>query len=334
MKQGSFERLDELAQMLGNRVGKNARALSRWAKRESVSCYRVYDCDIPELPLTIDRYEDALVISDCRLPPRPERGEDANPAHLAAWLDATVAAAGAALAVAPGNLFVKQRRPLRDRQAGNQYERVSERGVWREVHEGGLRFRVNLSDYLDTGLFLDHRVTRRRAAAEAGAKTMLNLFCYTGAFSVYCAAAGMHTTSVDLSATYLDWARANLALNQLDPAAHALVRGDVREVLDDFARGRRRFDLAVVDPPTFSNSKRMTTTWDVQRDHVELLAAVAAVVRPGGVIWFSTNRRRFVLDRDVAARLPRRAKVEDLSDATIPPDFRDHHVHRAYRIEV
>ncbi|MBK7538289.1 MAG: class I SAM-dependent methyltransferase [Myxococcales bacterium] len=268
------------------------------------------------------------------MPPRPERGEDADPAHLAAWLTATVEAARHSLGVAPTNVFVKQRQPQRDRQAGHQYERLAERGVWREVKEGGLRFRVNLSDYLDTGLFLDHRMTRRRAAAESGARTMLNLFCYTGAFSVYCAAAGMNTTSVDLSATYLDWARENLALNQLEPAAHALVRGDVREVLDELARRRQRFDLAVVDPPTFSNSKRMTTTWDVQRDHVELLAAVAAVVRPGGIIWFSTNRRRFVLDSDVAARLPRRAKVEDLSVATIPPDFRDHHIHRAYRIEV
>ena len=334
MKQGTFDRLGELAQMLGNRVGKNARALGRWAKREDVTCYRVYDCDIPELPLTIDRYEDALVIADCRLPPRAERGEDADPAHLAAWLSTTVDAARQALDIAPGNVFIRQRQPQRDRQAGHQYERLAERGVWREVHEGGLRFRVNLSDYLDTGLFLDHRMTRRRAAAEPGARTMLNLFCYTGSFSVYCAAAGMRTTSVDLSATYLDWARTNLALNQVDPAAHTLVRGDVREVLDDLARRKQRFDLAVVDPPTFSNSKRMTTTWDVQRDHVELLAAVAAVVRPGGVIWFSTNRRRFVLDADVAARLPRRAKVEDLSSATIPPDFRDHHVHRAYRIEV
>lgn len=320
--------------MLRNRVDKNARHLGRWAQREAVTCYRVYDCDIPELPVTVDRYEDALVIADCRLPPRPERGEDADPEHLAAWLEAMVSAARTALGTAETHVFVKQRKPLRDRQTGHQYERLAERGVWREVSEGGLRFRVNLSDYLDTGLFLDHRLTRRRVAAEPGAKTLLNLFCYTGSFSVYGAAAGMHTTSVDLSATYLDWARTNLALNQADPAAHTLIRGDVREVLDDLARKRQRFDLAVVDPPTFSNSKRMTTTWDVQRDHVELLAAVTACVRPGGVIWFSTNRRRFVLDKDVAARLPRRAQIEDLSEATIPPDFRDHHIHRAYRIAV
>jgi 23S rRNA G2069 N7-methylase RlmK/C1962 C5-methylase RlmI len=333
MKLGTFDRLGELAQMLGNRVAKNARQVARWAKRDGVTCYRLYDCDIPELPLTIDRYEGALVIADCRLPARAEHGEDADPGRRAAWLAAMVAAAGQAVAAAPGDVFVKERRPQRERQEGHQYERLGERGAWREVSEGGHRFRVNLSDYLDTGLFLDHRLTRKRVAAEA-ARSMLNLFCYTGSFSVYCAAAGMRTTSVDLSATYLDWARDNLVCNGLDPAAHELVRGDVREVLDDLVARRQRFDLAVVDPPTFSNSKRMATTWEVQRDHVELLVQVAAVIRPGGVIWFSTNRQRFTLDPALASQLPGRAEIADLTAATIPPDFRDAHVHRAYRIVV
>ncbi|MEZ4362488.1 MAG: class I SAM-dependent methyltransferase [Kofleriaceae bacterium] len=333
MKAGTFARVTELAQMLGNRLGKNARQLERWAKREAIGCYRVYDCDIPELPLTIDRYERALVIADCRLPPRRERGEDDDPAHLAAWLDAMVAASGAALHVDRAEVFVKERQPLRERQAGHQYERLAELGAWREVSEGGHRFRVNLSDYLDTGLFLDHRLTRRRVAAEP-ARTLLNLFCYTGSFSVYAGAAGMATTSVDLSATYLEWARQNLALNGLTGEAHELVRGDVREILRDLVRARRRFDVAVVDPPTFSNSKRMTSTWEVQRDHAELLIQVAAAVRPGGVIWFSTNRRKFSLDAELAAQLPGRAEIQDVSAATIPPDFRDAQIHRTYRIVV
>lgn len=333
MKVGAFDRLGELSRMLGNRVAKNARQLARWARREGVTCYRLYDCDIPELPLTIETYEGALVIADCRLPPRPERGEDADPGRRAAWLGAMVLAARQAMKTAEGDVFVKERQPLRERQAGHQYERLGERAAWRQVSEGGHRFRVNLSDYLDTGLFLDHRLTRKRVAAER-ATSMLNLFCYTGAFTVYCAAAGMATTSVDLSATYLDWARENLVANGLDPAAHALVRGDTREVLDEMIARRQRFDLAFVDPPTFSNSKRMTTTWEVQRDHAELLVQVAAVVRPGGVIWFSTNRQRFTLDPELASRLPGRAEIEDLSASTIPPDFRDVHVHRAYRIVV
>jgi 23S rRNA (guanine2445-N2)-methyltransferase / 23S rRNA (guanine2069-N7)-methyltransferase len=334
MKLGTFDRLGERAQMLGNRVAKNARHLARWAKREAVSCYRLYDCDIPELPIAIDRYEDALVIADCRLPARADHGEDTDPAHRAAWLGAMVEASGRALGVVAADVFVKERQPLRERQLGHQYERLGDRAAWREVSEAGHRFRINLSDYLDTGLFLDHRLTRKRVAAEPGAHSMLNLFCYTGAFSVYCGAAGMTTTSVDLSTTYLDWARTNLELNHLDPAAHTLIRGDVRDVLDDLLRRGQRFDLAVVDPPTFSNSKRMTTTWEVERDHAELLAQVTKVVRPGGVLWFSTNRRRFTLDPDLASRLPRRAKIEDLSAATIPLDFRDPHIHRAYRLEV
>lgn len=332
MKLGTFERLGELAQMLGNRVSKNGRQLARWAKRENVTCYRLYDCDIPELPLTIERYEDALVVADCRLPARADRGEDDDAGRRAAWLAAMVEAAKGA---APGvvEAFVKERQPLRERQAGHQYERLGERGAWREVREGDHRFRVNLSDYLDTGLFLDHRITRQRAAAEP-ARSMLNLFCYTGSFSVYCGAAGMATTSVDLSATYLDWAKQNLELNGLGGEAHQLIRGDVREVLTELIAKRQRFDLAVVDPPTFSNSKRMTTTWEVQRDHVELLVQVAAVVRPGGVIWFSTNRQRFTLDPELASQLPGRAEIADRTAATIPPDIRDAHAHRAYRIVV
>jgi 23S rRNA (guanine2445-N2)-methyltransferase / 23S rRNA (guanine2069-N7)-methyltransferase len=333
MKLGTFDRLGELAQMLGNRVAKNAKQLAKWAKREGVTCYRLYDCDIPELPLVVERYEKSLVVADCRLPPRAERGEEADPARLAAWLAAMVEAARQVVGIDEDNTFVKERRPLRERQAGQQYERLAERKAWRLVAEGGHRFRVNMSDYLDTGLFLDHRFTRQLVAAEP-AKTMLNLFCYTGAFSVYCGAAGMKTTSVDLSTTYLDWARENLELNELPEREHALIRGDTREVLDDLIARRQRFDLAFVDPPTFSNSKRMTTTWEVQRDHAELLVQVAAVVRPGGVIWFSTNRQKFTLDPSLAQQLPGRAEIQDVSAATIPPDFRDPHIHRVYRILV
>lgn len=334
MKLGTFERLGELAQMLGNRVAKNAKQLARWAKREGVTCYRVYDCDIPELPVTVELYEGAMVVADCRLPGRSLHNEDTDATRRSAWLAAMVEAARVAVGgIAAGDVFVKERKPLSERQAGHQYERLGERAAWREVSEGGHRFRVNLSDYLDTGLFLDHRLTRKRVAAER-AKSMLNLFCYTGSFSVYCGAAGMATMSVDLSATYLDWAKQNLALNGLSEKEHALIRGDVREVLDDLIYSGQRFDLAVVDPPTFSNSKRMTTTWEVQRDHAELLVQVAAVVRPGGVIWFSTNRQRFTLDPELAQQLPGRAEIADLTAPTIPPDFRDAHIHRAYRIVV
>ncbi len=296
--------------MLANRARKNARHLGKWAKRERVTCWRVYDRDIPEIPITVDSYEGALVINDYRAFAR----DDAD-----AWLDEAVTAVRTALDAR--EVFVKRRERLAHHGEGQQYERQADRGAWRTVQEGGHTFRVNLSDYVDTGLFLDHRITRARAAAEP-AKTMLNLFAYTGAFSVYCGAAGMHTTTVDLSNTYLEWAGENLKLNGL---TGDLVRADAREYLADARRAGVRWDLIVVDPPTFSNSKRMDGTFDIQRDHAALLDDVLAV--SSGTVWFSTNRRRFKLELDDPAY-----DVADLTHATIPPDFRSAKIHHAYRI--
>ena len=300
--------MSAIVEMFANRVRKNARHLAKWAKREHVTCWRVYDRDIPEVPVTLDTYEGALVLNDYRI-------DQAD----VGWLDALAAAAKQTLDA--GEVFVKQRERLAHRGEGGQYERLEERGAWRVVGEGGHRFRVNLSDYIDTGLFLDHRITRARAAREQ-ATSMLNLFAYTGAFSVYGAAAGMQTTSVDLSKTYLDWTRTNLELNQL---TGEIVHADVREFLADARRSGRRWELAIVDPPTFSNSKRMDYVWDVQRDHAALLDDVAAVTTK--VIWFSTNLRRFKL-----AWTHPRAQVSDETHATLPPDFRDKRIHHAFRI--
>jgi 23S rRNA (cytosine1962-C5)-methyltransferase len=294
--------------MLANRVRKNARHLAKWAKREQVTCWRVYDRDIPELPITIDTYDGALVINDYRAPDL-----DGNRGGGDEWLVEMTDAAKAALDAKEA--FVKQRERFTHRE-GDQYEATG-RDVWRVVQEGGHKFRVNLGGYVDTGLFLDHRTTRKLAAAER-AKTMLNLFAYTGSFSVYCAAAGMQTTTVDLSNTYTDWATLNLGLNQL---RGEVIAADVREFLRTTTR---HWDLAVVDPPTFSNSKRMDYVWDIQRDHAALLDDVARVA---DVIWFSTNRRKFTLEWSNA-----QFAVEDKTHATVPPDFRDRRVHHAYRI--
>lgn len=298
--------------MLANRVRKNARHLGKWAKRAQVGCWRVYDRDIPELPLTVDTYDGALVVNDYRAFER-------DPDEEEAWLDAAVAAVKDAMS-AP-EVFIKRRERFAHQGAGQQYERQGERGAWRVVHEAGLKFRVNLSDYVDTGLFLDHRITRQRAAAEP-ARTMLNLFAYTGAFSVHAGAAGMQTTTVDLSNTYLEWAAENLKLNGL---SSEIVRADVRAFLLDARRAGRRWDLIVVDPPTFSNSKKMDGSFDIQRDHPALLDDVLAVC--SGVIWFSTNRRRFKLEWNHPT-----VEITDQTHATIPPDFRDQKVHHAYRI--
>jgi 23S rRNA G2069 N7-methylase RlmK/C1962 C5-methylase RlmI len=299
--------MSAVAEMFSNRVKKNARHLGKWAKRENVTCWRVYDRDIPEVPVTLDTYEGALVLNDYRID-----GTNTE------WLDDLASAA--TLALDAKECFVKQRERFTHRE-GDQYERQAQQGAWRTVHEGGHAFRVNLSDYIDTGLFLDHRITRARAAQEP-ATSMLNLFAYTGAFSVYGAAAGMATTSVDLSKTYLEWARENLTLNKLDGE---IIHSDVREFLAEARRAGRRWELAVVDPPTFSNSKRMDYVWDVQRDHAALLDDVAAVTTK--IIWFSTNLRRFKMEWSRSG-----AEVTDETHATLPPDFRDKRIHHAFRI--
>lgn len=298
------------AEMLANRVTKNARHLSRWATREKITCYRIYDRDIPEIPITIDTYAGALVVNDYRLERTASDG----------WLDDMAGAATSALKAT--EVFFK-RRLRHDRRAGEQYERADEstETAWRTVEEAGHSFRVNLADYLDTGLFLDHRITRAKVAAES-AKTMLNLFAYTGSFSVYAAKAGMRTTTVDMSNTYLDWARDNFGLNEL---TGELVHADVRAFLADAKRERRRWDIAVVDPPTFSSSKRMDYTFDIQRDHAALLDDVAAVA---SVIWFSTNRKKFRLEWQGPG-----AEIGDVTYATTPPDFK-HRPHHGYRIKV
>jgi 23S rRNA G2069 N7-methylase RlmK/C1962 C5-methylase RlmI len=308
-------------EMLCNRVRKNRKQLRKWSEREAVHCYRLYDRDIPELPLVIDWYQGRLHVAEFQKKDvGPERSGEA-------WMKAVLAATATALQVEPDKIFYK----VRDRQRGqSQYQSQGADYNRIEVSEAGHRFLVNLVDYLDTGLFLDHRQTRAMVAAESSGKAVLNLFCYTGSFSVYAAAAGAATTlGVDLSGTYLDWARANLELNELDKARNRLRRGDVLEQLAEIATTGERFDLAVVDPPTFSNSKALEGVFDVQRDHVRLLAAVRKLLAPGGVVYFSTNHRRFKIDlHDLSARFD----VTEISHKTVPQDFRDKQIHRSWRL--
>jgi 23S rRNA G2069 N7-methylase RlmK/C1962 C5-methylase RlmI len=265
------------------------------------------------MPVTIDRYDDALVINDYR-----HQDLDGGRGGGDDWLHEVRDLAADALGAAEA--FVKQRERLTHRE-GDQYERMDP-GERRVVHEGGLKFEVDLAGYVDTGLFLDHRITRAKAAAEPGA-TMLNLFAYTGAFSVHGAAAGKQVTTVDLSRTYLDWARANLARNAL---TSEIVQADVREFLAEARRAGRTWDVIVCDPPTFSNSKRMDYVWDVERDHGALLDDVLEVWSGTGAVWFSTNKKKFSL-----AWEPRRGEVTDETRATTPPDFRGT-PHHAFRV--
>ena len=308
----------EQAQLLKNRLVKRARHFRRWPKR-GIHCFRLYERDIPEIPLVIDRYHDYLHITDY------DRPHDRTPAQYADWLDNLAEAAREALEIPAGHVFVKHR----TRQSGNtQHERVSDESRIIQAEEGNLKFEVNLSDYVDTGLFLDHRNLRSQFREEATDKRVLNLFCYTGAFSVYAAAGGAtSTTNVDLSANYLDWAGRNFQLNGLSVARHHFIRSDVMEFLRNHRPGQH-YDLAIVDVPTFSNSKRTDHVWDVQRDHVELLQRALNLMSPAGVLYFSNNFRRFKLDEESLANL----QIREISKHTVPEDFRNQRIHRCWRI--
>ena len=308
--------------MLGNRLRKNRKRLGRWAHSRGISCYRIYDIDIPEIPLAIDWYEGRLHITE-HVTRKREDGVDAE-----RWLAVMADAAAGALSVDSEAVFIKERRRHR---GDGQYERRDAGAKRFVVEEAGLRFIVNLSDYHDTGLFLDHRETRARVGAEAAGKRVLNLFAYTGSFSVYAAAAGARTTtSVDLSKTYLGWAGENFTLNGFElGGAHRMVHADVLAWLSSTERRDDWYDLVIVDPPTWSTSKRMQDTFDVQRDHAALLKAVMRLVAPGGVVYFSTNRRKFQLDTGAFDG----AECEELTALTVPDDFRARRPHRAWRAQ-
>jgi len=292
--------------------------LRRWPTKRGITCFRVYDRDIPEIPLAIDRYEDCLHIAEY------ERPNDRNAAQQGQWMDLMVEIAGRVLAVPKEKIFVKRR----ERQRGSaQYERWDSRHFVIEAREGGLKFFVNLSDYLDTGLFLDHRLTREMVRKEAEGKRFLNLFSYTGSFSVYAAAGGAKSvTTVDLSNTYLDWAQDNLELNGFRGPQFEYVRSDVFRFLNALYDDEL-FDLVVLDPPTFSNSKDLAD-WDVQRDHAEMLNLLITHLAPGGVIYFSNNNRRFKLDEEKISGV----SIREISTRTVPEDFRNKRIHRCWRM--
>lgn len=304
-----------------NRLQRMARHWGRWARRQGITCYRLYDRDIPEIPLAIDWYEGHLHIAEY------DRPHDRTELEHQAWLRSMGETAAATLNVDADKVFVKHRQ----RQRGPaQYERQASEGNFLVVSEGGHRFRVNLADYLDTGLFLDHRITRGIVQQEAQSKRFLNLFAYTGAFSVYAAAGGaLSTTTVDMSNTYLDWARENMRLNGFDQVWHQFVRADTMTFLRNLD-GRRGppFDLIVTDPPTFSNSKKTEGIWDVQRDHVEMLNLLIANLAPGGKIFFSTNFRKFKFHESEIQG----AVIREISGQTVPPDFRNKRIHRCWTL--
>jgi len=299
-----------------NRLRKNLRHLRKWAQREGVSCYRVYDADIPEYAVAVDLYEGWVHLQEYAPPAEIESAKAER-----RWRE-ILTVAPQVLQIEPERIFSK----TRQRQKGAaQYRKLDETGQFHQVQEGGAKLLVNFTDYLDTGLFLDHRITRDLVRQWAQGKRFLNLFCYTGSATVQAALGGAATTtSVDLSAVYLDWARRNLDLNGFSGPFHRLIRDDCREWIE---HDRGHYDLIFLDPPTFSNSKRMEGTFDVQRDHVPLIRAALARLTPGGRLVFSTNHRRFKLDEEAFAGVT----IEDYSAKTLPEDFkRNPRIHRCW----
>lgn len=306
---------------LGNRLKKNFKQLSKWAEREQVCAWRLYDADMPEYNLALDWYNGHFHVQEYAPP------KTVDPEKAAKRLDDALATIRQVFDVGANRIHLKSRQ----RQKGNQqYQKLADHKRTFVVEEGGAQLLVNLDDYLDTGLFLDHRPTRLRLQQLAQGKRFLNLFCYTAAATVHAAFGGAKkTVSVDMSATYLEWARNNLYLNGFSESSHQLIRSDCMKWLKET---NDQFDLIFVDPPTFSNSKRMQGHFDVQAAHEELLDLVMKRLEPGGLVIFSNNFRGFKLADGVAERY----NVKDITDASLPPDFpaKGRPIHRCWEVEL
>lgn len=307
-------------EIFANRLKKLARHLRRWPTKRGITCYRLYERDIPEIPLVVDRYEDHLHIVEF------ERPHDRDIAQHAEWMDAMAATAAKTLEISPANVHVKSRM----RQRGNlQHEKLDNSLQEFVVSEGGLRFLVNLTDYTDTGLFLDHRAARSIIRDMSDGKRVLNLFAYTGAFSVYAAAGNAaQVVTVDWSNTYVEWAKRNLKLNAfVNDKKYRFARADARDYVTTLP-GDVEFDLIICDPPTFSNSKRTEDSWDVQRHHADLINLLLTRLSPEGTIFFSTNFRRIHLETDKLHS----AVVREITKQTLPEEFRNRRIHRSWFI--
>ncbi len=297
------------AEMFRNRLAKVYKHKNKIAKRMGIGCYRLYDHDLPEFPFSIEFYEDKLYIAEYLR--RHGMEDDAHDA----WMEGCMAIITEITGVPTENMFIKMRKRMSHKE--EQYEKLAEEKQYFTVLENNLKFLINLHDYLDTGLFLDHRLTREKVKQLAENKRVLNLFCYTGSFSVYAAAGkAASVTSVDLSKTYLGWAEDNFAINLLkDKKKYQFIHADVKQYLKTLQPNS--FDLVVMDPPTFSNSKRMKDILDIQRDHAELINDVLYALTPGGKLFFSTNFTKFIIEKEKINS----TQIRDITKATTPFDF-------------
>ena len=337
----SPEKTEYQAQLLQNRLTKRFQHLKKWARRSDVGCYRLYDKDIPEIPLAIDIFfmqespsaSEAEAYLRVYLYQRPyEKAEEEE----TQWLEAMIQAAAQVVGVSQDKVVAKTR--MRQRGSDQYEKQETQDSITGIVQEQGHKFFVNLSNYLDTGLFMDHRPLRKIVEQEAHGKAVLNLFCYTASFSVYAAAGGAsRVDSVDLSNTYLAWGEKNFSLNGFtDPDKYHFTRNDVAQFLKE---SRDSWDIIVLDPPTFSNSKKTKDTLDINRDWPKLVNAALQHLNPGGTLYFSTNSRQLHFD-EALLQPPTKANdgvqlvVKDITTATIPEDFRNQKIHRCWKISL
>ena len=311
----------EVAVDFANRLQKNIKKIEKWAKQQGLDAYRLYDADLPEYNLAVDRYADHIVVQEYAAP----KNIDENKARqrLLDAVNATLNVTG----IETNKLILK----VRQKQKGtNQYEKLANKGEYFYVNEYGAKLWVNLTDYLDTGLFLDHRLTRKMLGEMAQGKDFLNLFAYTGSATVHAALGkAKSTTTVDMSNTYLNWAEQNLLLNDIEGKQHKLIQADCLQWLE---KCDRQFDLIFVDPPTFSNSKRMEDSWDVQRDHIKLMTNLKRILRPNGTIVFSNNKRGFKMDFAKLEELG--LSAVEISHKTLPLDFeRNKQIHNCWLLQ-
>jgi len=316
-----FDRTSTVAVDFANRLQKNIKKIEKWAKQQGLDAYRLYDADLPEYNVAVDRYGDHIVVQEYAAP----KNIDENKARqrLLDAVTATLQVTG----IETNKLILK----VRQKQKGtNQYEKLANKGEYFYVNEYGAQLWVNLTDYLDTGLFLDHRLTRKMLGEMAKGKDFLNLFAYTGSATVHAALGGAKsTTTVDMSNTYLNWAEQNLILNDIEGKQHKLIQADCLQWLE---KCDRQFDLIFVDPPTFSNSKRMEDSWDVQRDHIKLMTNLKRILRPNGTIVFSNNKRGFKMDFAKLEELG--LSAVEISHKTLPLDFeRNKQIHNCWMIQ-
>lgn len=305
----------------GNRLKKNLKARKKWLKSQDIDCYRLYDADLPEYNVAVDCYQDWVVVHEYAPPKTIDEAKAKQRLVDIMWQIPQV------LDVHSDKIVLK----TRQRQKGKaQYQKQRKRAIELEVNEYGARFLVNLTEYLDTGLFLDHRLARKQIQASTQGKDFLNLFSYTGSASVHAAVGGARsTTTVDMSNTYLNWAEHNFELNGIKGRQHQFIQADCLQWLE---RCNRQYDFIFIDPPTFSNSKRMHTTFDIQRDHLSLMEDLKRILRPGGTILFSNNKRNFKMDIDGLTQLGLKAK--NISDKTMSMDFaRNKQIHNAWLVE-